>query len=103
MIAVPAEPNERRRAPRAKVKQMVRIRPFDPQLPPEYCTTFNISRNGLYLATSAGHYALGMNVYVTRDFQPGSPIEHDAVGAIVRIEKLEGEQFGVAIQLLSAE
>ena len=99
---MPTESSERRRAPRTNVKQVVRIRPFDPQLPPEYCTTFNVSRDGLYLETSGGHYALGMNVYVTRDFQPGSPIEHDVAGAVVRIEKLENDEFGVAIQLLSA-
>jgi hypothetical protein len=92
---------ERRQTPRTDLKQVVRIRPFDPQLPPEYCTTFNISEAGLYLATSASHYVLGMNVYVTGDFQPGSPMNHSLTGCVVRIEELESGQFGVAIKILS--
>jgi len=98
---VPAKSNERRRTTRIDLKQIARIRPFDPQFPPEYCTTLNVSLEGLYLATSAGHYAVGMNVEVTRDFQPGSPFDLDVAGAIVRIEKLEADRFGVAIQLFS--
>jgi hypothetical protein len=98
---VPAKFNERRRTPRIDLKQIAWIRPFDPQLPPEYCTTVSVSLDGLYLATSAGHYAVGMNVEVTRDFQPGSTFDRDVAGAIVRIEKLEADRFGVAIQLFS--
>ena len=99
---MPAQTNERRGTPRIEVRQLLRIRPFDPQFPPEYCTTFNASKSGIYFATSAGHYTLGMRVYVTSDFQPGTPIEHNAAGAVVRIDKLEGDRFGIAIQIFSA-
>jgi hypothetical protein len=98
---MPTESMERRRQPRIKLAQVVRIRPFDPSLPPEYCTTFNVSQDGLYLATSAGHYAPGMNVYVTSDFQPGSPMSHAVAGVVVRVEKLEDEKWGVAIHIFS--
>ena len=80
---------------------MVRIRPFDPELPPEYCTTFNASREGLYFTTSSGHYAPGMKVYVTSDYQPGSPLNREASGTVTRVEHLDGDQFGVAIHVFS--
>jgi hypothetical protein len=92
---------ERRQAPRTGLSQVVRIRPFDPQFPPEYCTTFNISETGLYFATSASHYSPGMNVYVTSDFHPGSPMNRSIAGSVVRIEELESNRFGVAIQIFS--
>jgi hypothetical protein len=98
---VTTEPPERRRQPRINLSQMVRIRPFDPSLPSEYCTTFNVSQDGLYLATPAGHYVPGMNVYVTGDFQPGSPMNHALTGLVVRVEKLEDDNWGVAIQTFS--
>jgi hypothetical protein len=91
---------ERRHAPRTDLKQVLRIRPVDPQFPPEYCTTFNISEAGLYFATSARHYLPGMNVYVTSDFQPGSPMNRSVAGSVVRVEELENGQSGIAIQIL---
>jgi len=93
--------DERRRSPRTDLKQVVRIRPFDPQLPPEYCTTMNLSPDGLYFTTPAAHYAVGTNVYVTGDFQPGSPIHKAVAGVIVRVDPLPDGRFGVAIQIVA--
>jgi hypothetical protein len=95
------ELKERRHARRIEQKQVVRIRPFDPQFPPEYCTTFNLSQDGLYFATSAGHYVPGMNLYVTSDFQPGSPMNRSVSGTVVRVEELGNGQMGVAIHIFS--
>jgi hypothetical protein len=94
--------HERRSAPRIDLQQVVRIRPFDPELPPEYCTTVNISQDGLFFTTTAGYYAVGTNVYVTGDFQPGSPIHQALAGAVVRVEKLEDDRFGIAIQIVAS-
>ena len=98
---VATESAERRRHPRINLSQVVRIRPFDPSLPPEYCTTVNVSHGGLYLVASAGHYTSGVNVYVTSDFQPGSPISHTVAGAVVRVEQVKDGKWGVAIDILS--
>ena len=98
---MPTESAERRRHSRINFSQVVRIRPFDPSLPPEYCTTVNVSQGGLYLVTSAGHYTPGVNVYVTSDFQPGSPTNYAMAGAVVRVEKLEDDKWGVAIHIFS--
>lgn len=92
---------ERRRAPRSNVRQVVRIRPFDPQFPAEYCTTFNISKDGLYFETSAGHYVPGMNIYVTSDFQPGNPMNRSVAGSVVRVDELGDGKYGVAIHIFS--
>jgi len=81
--------------------QVVRIRPFDPAFPAEYCTTFNVSKHGLYFATTSGHYELGMNVYVTADYQPGSPMNHSATGAVVRVDTLADGKWGIAIHIFS--
>jgi hypothetical protein len=99
--AVPTKSAERRRHSRINLSQVVRIRPFDPSLPPEYCTTVNVSQGGLYLVTSAGHYTPGLNVYITSDFQPGSPIIRTVAGAVVRVEKVKDGKCGVAIDILS--
>jgi len=80
----------------------VRIRPFDSNLLPEDCTTLNVSQDGLYFATSKGHYAQGMNVYVTSDFQPDNPMDHAVAGVVVRVEKLVDDKWGVAIHLFSS-
>ena len=98
---MPTESGERRRHSRINLSQVVRIRPFDPSLPPEYCTTVNVSQGGLYLVTLASHYAPGVNVYVTSDFQPGSPIGHTVAGAVVRVEKVKDGKWGVAIDISS--
>jgi hypothetical protein len=95
------ETNTPRRSPRTNLQQVVRIRPFDPQLPPEYCTTLNLSKDGLYFTTGAAHYAVGTNVYVTGDFQPGSPIHKAVVGAIVRVDQLPEDRFGIAIHIVA--
>jgi hypothetical protein len=61
----------------------------------------NASEDGLYFPTQASHYALGMSVYVTTDFQPDSPLNSTFVGVVVRIDKLGVDQLGVAIHVLS--
>jgi hypothetical protein len=61
----------------------------------------NGSQDGLYFSTQAGHYALGMSVYVTTDFHPDNPLNSNFVGVVVRIDKLESDNWGIAIHVLS--
>lgn len=98
---MPDVSDERRRSLRTSLQQVVRIRPFDPELPPEYCTTMNLSSDGLYFTTGAAHYTIGTNVYVTGDFRPGSPIHKAVAGVIVRVDQLPEDRYGVAIQILA--
>ena len=100
-FVMPTESTERRRQPRTNLSQVVFIRPFDSRLPPDFCTTFNVSQDGVYLATSASHYAPGVNIYLTSDFQTGSPMTYAMAGVVVRVEKLEEDKWGVAIHIFS--
>ncbi len=98
---MPTESTERRREPRTKLSQVVRIRPFDSNLLPEDCTTLDVSHDGLYFATSKGHYARGVYVYVMSDFQLDDPMDQAVAGVVVRVETLEDDIWGVAIHTFS--
>ena len=91
------EPTERRRQPRTNLSQVVKIRPSYSRSAPDACTTLNVSRDGLYIATSAGSYAAGMNMYLMPDYQFGSPFNYGMAGVVVRVERLEDDTWGVAI------
>jgi hypothetical protein len=43
-----------------------------------------------------------MRVYVTSDFQPGSPLNRAVAGVVVRVDKLEDDKWGVAIHIVPA-
>src|ERR1700722_4485761 len=98
---MPTETTERRRQPRTRLSQVVFIRPLDSRLAPDSCTTLNVSQDGIYLATTAGYYAPGMNVYVTSDFRPGSPLDYAMAGVVARVDVLENDKWGVAIHIFS--
>jgi len=98
---MPTESTERRRQPRANLSQVLRIRPFDSNLLPEDCTTLDVSHDGLYFATSKGHYARGVYVYVMSDFQLDDPMDQAVAGVVVRVETLEDDIWGVAIHTFS--
>lgn len=80
----------------------MRIRPADSDFPTEYCTSYNVSRSGVFLKTSAAHYVLGMTLYLTRDFVETDPNREEIKGAVVRVDELEGGKFGVAVDFTSA-
>ena len=44
-----------------------------------------------------------MQVYVTRDFQPDTATNAEVPGAIVRVDRLDTGQCGVAIHVFSAQ
>jgi hypothetical protein len=96
-----AESTERRRKPRTNLSHAVLVRPLDSRLPPDSCTTVNVSQDGLYLATSAGRYAPGVSVYVTANFRLHSPMTYAMTGVVVRVEKLQDDRWGVAIHFFS--
>jgi hypothetical protein len=91
---------ERRKAPRVKLPRRVRVRPFDFRLSEEVCMTANVSRNGLYIETSAEHYYKGMNVSVVRNFQPEEMVHREETGTVTRVEKLNAGRWGIAIRIL---
>jgi hypothetical protein len=80
----------------------MRIRPADSDFPTEYCASYNVSRSGISLKTSATHYVLGMTLYLTRDFVEADTNREEIMGAVVRVDKLEDGKFGVAVDFTSA-
>ena len=94
------QPREDRRiSSRLNQSQTIRIRPADPMLPEEVRTTLNVSWDGMYFATSLGHYFLGMVVYVTRDFQWNDPENREEEGTIVRVDTLKPGRWGIAVHV----
>jgi len=91
---------ERRQTQREDLSEPVRVCPCDSQYPEEVCTTLNVSRNGLYFATSTEHYFPGMNVIVTLNFRRDDPMQREYIGDVVRLERLEVGKWGVAIRIL---
>ena len=91
---------ERRQVQRENLSEPVLICPCDPEYPEEVCATLNVSRNGLYFATTNEHYFPGMNVIVTLNFSSEDPMQPEYIGDVVRLERLEVCKWGVAIRIL---
>jgi PilZ domain len=90
---------ERRREPRSKLTQPVRIRVLHGDFPAETCKTSNVSRNGLYFITSTNHYFAGMTIYVTRNYHPDDPMNKEEIAEVVRIDNLKDGRTGVAVRI----
>jgi hypothetical protein len=90
---------DRRISSRINQSQIIRIRPADPQFVEEIRTTLDVSWDGLYFATSLGHYSPGMVVYITRNFRTSDPAEREKEGAVLRVDKLKRDRWGIAVHL----
>ena len=91
---------ELRRNPRAKISKPVRVRPSDPRYQEEVQTTLNASRDGLYFATGAEHYYLGMRVCVTFPYASNDLCNMELLGEVVRIERLADGRRGIAVRMM---
>jgi hypothetical protein len=91
---------ERRQASREDVSESILICPCEPEYPEEICTTLNMSRTGLYFATSKDHYFPGMNVIVTLNSRSANPMPQQYIADVIRLERLEDSKWGVAIRIL---
>lgn len=49
--------------------------------------------------TASDRYFAGMEVFVTRNFQPNDPANREENGTIVRVDELKDGKWGVAIQI----
>jgi hypothetical protein len=94
---------DRRNSTRINQSQTVRIRPAEPQYAEEIRPTLNVTKDGLYFATSIGHYFSSMIVYVARDFSPTSAPDQEIEGTVVRVDKLKEGRWGVGIHLDSKD
>ena len=81
--------------------QTVRIRPVESQYVEEIRSTLNVTWEGLYFATSIGHYFSGMIVYVAQSFQPTASAKTESQGTVVRVDKLKEGRWGVGVHMPS--
>ena len=85
---------------RINVSQPIRVRPLNPHCSEEVCNSLDVSRNGLYLESASSDYYVGMEVYVTRDAQPGTTANPEEHGSVVRVEKQNGGKCRFAIRII---
>ena len=94
-----------RRSRRVNLGQPVRLIPSLPrgEFFEETGTTSNVSREGFYFLTKREHYQEGMRLLVTLPYHsPPDRSDCDYLGQVVRVERLDEGQRGVAVQLLSS-
>lgn len=87
---------------RTSTSQSIRIRPLNSLYAEEICTSINLSPSGLYVESASNHYYVGMEVYLTRNVNPGDAKSQEEHGSVVRVEKLEGGKCRLAIRIISA-
>jgi len=94
---------EKRLSRRAKMSQMIRVRPSDPddahfeELP----VTVNVSRGGLYFHTHRNDYSVGMRLFITCPFTfANDPMKTEYLAEVVRTEQLANNRTGIAVRLL---
>jgi len=94
---------ERRSSRRCKMKQLMRIRPSDPERDhfDDLRGTQSVSRTGVYFQTSEAGYQVGMRVFVTLPFlqSPVSP-NREYLAEVVRKDPLANGLTGVGLKLL---
>jgi hypothetical protein len=90
-----------RSSPRIAVAASIRVRPIDPQYTAEICTTRDISRAGLYFHTPIPHYYSGMEIGLTRDPDSVGLGNEEERGSVVRVDRLKGGMFGVAVRVVT--
>jgi|SRR5665213_133042 len=90
---------DRRISSRTRESETVRIRPVESKYPDEIRMTLNVSWDGLYFATSIGHYFPGMVVYITRNYPANDPTRKEELGSVLRVDQLRYGRWGVAVHL----
>jgi hypothetical protein len=94
---------EKRLSRRAKMSQMIRVRPSDPEDEhfEELPITVNVSKQGLYFHTYRTDYRQGMRLFVTYPFTFASdPMQTEYLAEVVRVEQLQDKRIGIAARLL---
>ncbi len=100
----PQTDGNRRGKRRAKISQLVRVRPSEPLERDfsEVLSTQNVSADGFYFVTHRNCYQHGMRLFVTLPYSlaPGA-INLEYIARVVRVDTLDKNRYGVALQLLT--
>jgi len=94
--------DERRRTERVDVSMPVRVCFSEGSADQfeEVSSTLNASRDGLYFATKAQSYKVGMSLVVTFPFSHAAERNVHFFGKVVRIDRLREGSFGIAVELM---
>ena len=94
--------SERRSVRRCKMKQLMRVRPTDPEHEPfdDMRGTQSVSRNGVYFQSSEKIYQVGMRLFVTLPYFHNSPSNREYLAEVVRVESLPNGLSGIGLKLL---
>lgn len=95
---------EQRRRDRLAVKLPIRLKSMDlkHQEVTEIQTTVNFNRHGAYFETERWHYRPRTRLLVTFPFCVGQTC-HDYGAEVVRVQRLPGGRYGVAVRFLYVE
>ena len=85
---------------RGKIEQPIRVRTVTDADEIDLCRTMNVSRSGLYFVSSQHHYHVGMHVHLIMGYRDGDPILKEWVGEVLRIERRDDGQSGIAVRIL---
>ena len=94
---------ERRGSRRCKIKQLMSIRPSDPER--EYFEdlrgTVSVSRNGIYFHTTERVYEVGMRLFVTMPFSNNlGETKREYLAEVVRLDALANGMTGIGFKML---
>jgi len=98
----PPRATERRGTRRCKITQLMRIRPSDPEKEhfEDLRGTMSVSRTGVYFQTSETGYELGMRLFVTMPYSPGSGMNREYLAEVVRVLPLANGMTGIGLKIL---
>jgi hypothetical protein len=93
---------DRRRTERVAVSMPVHVRSSGGETDQfeEVSTTLNASRDGLYFASKAQFYKVGMSLVVTFPYSHATERNVHFFGKVVRIDVFADGRFGIAIELM---
>jgi hypothetical protein len=89
-----------RRERRLKIAQPIRVRAEDFGDSVQMGETLNMSRNGIYAVFPKNPFHIGMHVHVILGYRTGDPVQHEWLTEVLRIERREEGQWGIAMKIL---
>jgi hypothetical protein len=89
-----------RRERRLKIAQPIRVRAEDFGDTVQMGETLNMARNGIYAMFPKNPFHIGMHVHVILGYRTGDPVQHEWLAEVLRIEKREEGNWGIAMKIL---
>ena len=101
--STPATNAERRGNRRCKIKQLMRIRPSDPEKKhfEDLRGSISVSRSGVYFQSSESGYEVGLRLFVTMPYtNDPAAMSREYLAEVVRRDTLPTGMFGIGIKIL---